>query len=72
LAISADGKTALSGGADRVLRVWHVPTGKVLHTFDNFKDTVAGVAFLPGGNVVGCSGAGEIKVWELKELGGGR
>jgi dipeptidyl aminopeptidase/acylaminoacyl peptidase len=48
-ALSPDGKTLLSGGYDKTVRVWSAQTGKNLHIFRGLKGRVNSITFLPGG-----------------------
>jgi WD40 repeat protein len=48
VAVSADGKLALSGGDDRMVRLWDVESGKVLRTLNAYAPGYA-VAFVSGG-----------------------
>lgn len=49
VALSADGKRALSGSFDKTLRLWDVDAGKELRRPDCPKDLVEGLAFSPDG-----------------------
>src|SRR5581483_8379988 len=49
LAFSADGKRALSGGADFSVRLWDLETGKEIKRFDGHEADVTSVAFSPDG-----------------------
>ncbi|MFO0940354.1 MAG: SHD1 domain-containing protein [Pirellulales bacterium] len=43
LAISADGRFAMSGSADKTAKYWQVDTGKEFESFGNFKRSVLGL-----------------------------
>src|SRR5207249_3594946 len=49
VAISPDGRRALSGGFDATLRLWDLEAGKELHRFKGHTDQVLSVAFSPDG-----------------------
>ena len=49
LAFSPDGKTLAAGGADNVIRIWDVETGKPLHSIEQHADWVLALAFSPDG-----------------------
>jgi WD40 repeat protein len=72
VALSADGKRALTGSGDHTLRLWDVESGKELRTFAGHTHTVWDVAFSPNGKkaLSGCSD-GTARLWEVdsgKEL----
>ena len=52
VALSADGRYALSGGADKVVKLWDVATSRSLYTFRGHKDRVSAVAFSPNGSYI--------------------
>src|SRR5215813_13027708 len=47
VALSRDGRAALSGSNDMTVKLWDVATGKVLHTFTGHSGLVGSVAFSP-------------------------
>jgi WD40 repeat protein len=49
LAFSADGKYLAAGGADNVIRIWEIESGKQLHTIEQHADWVLSLAFSPDG-----------------------
>jgi WD40 repeat protein len=49
VAISADGRKALSGSADQSARLWDVETGKELQRYTSKGEPVTAVAFMPDG-----------------------
>jgi WD40 repeat protein len=66
LAVSADGKKLASGGCDRLVRVWDLPTGKLEHAIENHADWVLGVAFTPDGKGLATASRDKTaKVWDL-------
>ncbi|MCP2339921.1 protein kinase domain-containing protein [Actinomadura rupiterrae] len=67
LAISADGRTALSGGrfqSDRTIRLWDLVHGRCLRTFTGHEDGVTGVAFSGDAFVVSTSRDRTVRIWE--------
>ncbi|GAA1886747.1 WD40 repeat domain-containing protein [Actinomadura bangladeshensis] len=68
VAVSADGRTLATGGADRAVRLWNiadrgrpVPVGEPVR---GFPDTVYGVAFSPDGRTLAAgSGGGTVLMW---------
>src|SRR5262249_55508953 len=67
LAVSADGKRALSGGGDQTGRLWEVVRGKELKRLEGFAGTVWGVAFSPDGRraLASCHD-GSVRLWDLE------
>jgi WD40 repeat protein len=79
LALSADGRWALSGGGkekaadskytgriDHAVRVWDVASGKELHQFTGHPREVLQVAFLPDGQrALSASADGTVHIWKL-------
>ena len=49
IAVSQDGKRALSGSRDNTVRLWDLDTGKELRCFVGHKDAVCAVALTPDG-----------------------
>ena len=50
LAVSSDGKRAISGGDDRTIRVWDLERGREIHRFTKHRASVTGVALSADGN----------------------
>jgi len=65
VAFSADGRLALSGSADKTLRLWEAPTGQLLRTFSGHTASVWSVAFSADGRLA-LSGSDDktLKLWE--------
>jgi WD40 repeat protein len=71
VALSPDGKQALSGGLDKTLRLWDVETGKELRQFEGHSGNVHGVAFSPDGRFALSGDDHNVRLWEVatgKEL----
>jgi WD40 repeat protein len=70
VALSPDGRLALSGGGD--MRLWDVETGNELRHFGGHTGAVVGVAFSPDGRFALSGGEGHsVRLWEVatgKEL----
>lgn len=66
VAASADGKRAMSGGADGSVRLWDLETGKQLAVFGGHLGQVSHVAFMPDGQTgVSISWDGSARVWQF-------
>ncbi len=66
VALSADGRQALSGGQDNVLRLWDISTGLLLQTFDAQTSSVNSVAFSPDGRQILSGGNDkQVQLWDL-------
>jgi WD40 repeat protein/serine/threonine protein kinase len=76
LAVSADGRLAISGGGkpgvDTTVRVWDLTDGKELARLQGHDGAVERVAFAPDGKrAVSVGGDGDVRVWDVpaaKEL----
>jgi WD40 repeat protein len=66
VALSADGRLALSGGGDTTVRMWDVETGKELRRFEGHRAMVTGVAFSPDGRrALSGSGDKSLMLWDV-------
>ncbi len=66
VAFSVDGRQAISGSQDNVLRVWDMPTGLLLRTLDAQANRINAVAFSPDGRQI-LSGASDnrVRIWSF-------
>jgi WD40 repeat protein/tRNA A-37 threonylcarbamoyl transferase component Bud32 len=67
VAIDPDGKTLISGGFDKTIKLWNLNTGKLLQTLTGHADAVRAIATSPDGKIM-ASGSGDktIKIWNLQ------
>ena len=66
VAISRDGQTLVSGGADNTIKVWNLKTRQLNQTLKGHTDTVRSVAISPDGEILASGSADKtIKVWNL-------
>jgi RNA polymerase sigma factor (sigma-70 family) len=71
LAFAPDGKTLASGGnylegSDRVVWLWHAPSGKVVRRFVGHEHSVTAVAFSPDGKTLASGSRDEtVRLWDV-------
>jgi WD40 repeat protein len=66
LAIAGDGKSLVSGAADRLVRRWEVPSGVLMGTYEGHTNQVLSVAVNPETGRMASAGADrEVKVWDM-------
>lgn len=67
VAVTPDGRLAVSGSDDKTVRVWEVETGKCLFTFEDETHRVRAVTVTANGRLV-VSGAWDrtVRVWEVE------
>jgi len=69
VAFSADGRYALSGGSDAVLRLWDVAGGKEIKAFRKHKQPLVAAAFLDGGRqTLSVSHDAGVHLWSIAKL----
>lgn len=67
IAVSPDGKLALSGSEDRTLRLWDVQTGQELRRFEGHRAAIGAVAFSPDGRrAVSGSHDRTVRLWDVE------
>lgn len=67
MSFTPNGKKLVSGGADGVIKVWDIATGKSLFNLKGHNIDINSVSVSPDGKrVVSGSSDGEIKLWDLK------
>ncbi|WP_292822924.1 WD40 repeat domain-containing protein [Nostoc sp. JL33] len=63
IVFSRDGKTLVSGGQDKTIKLWEVETGREICTLSHF-NSVESVAFIfNGGWLAAADDSGNIKIW---------
>jgi WD40 repeat protein len=68
VAVTPDGKWAVSGSRDRTLKVWDIRRGKQLHTLKGHQEWVTNVAVTPDGQrAISVSADKTLKVWDIKQ-----
>lgn len=66
VAISPDGKYALSGAEDYTLKLWEIATGREIRTFKGHTDWVYAVAISPDGRQALSGGKDDtVRLWDL-------
>lgn len=68
IAVSPDGRLALSGSRDGTMKVIEIATGKELHSFTHGDGQIASVAFADNGKTAVSCGGMSIKLWDLSGL----
>ncbi|HEY9891019.1 MAG TPA: hypothetical protein V6D37_04290 [Candidatus Sericytochromatia bacterium] len=67
VAITPDGKRAVSASRDHTLKVWDLKSGKQLHALNGHKEWVTNVAVTPDGQrAVSTAADKTLKVWDLQ------
>ncbi|NER48687.1 MAG: Hsp70 family protein [Symploca sp. SIO1A3] len=64
IAFSPDGQTLVSCG-DNTIKLWHLETQELLHTFSGHSDLVLTVAISPNGQLLASGSNQTIKLWDL-------
>src|ERR1022692_2294701 len=67
VAVTPDGKRAVSASGDKTLKLWDLRTGRTLCTLEGHSDSVLGVAVTPDGKrAVSASQDCTLNVWDLE------
>jgi len=64
---SSDGSQLVTACRDKILRVWEVPTGKLLKALDPMPHFAKGMVMLPDGRVATAGYDGWIRLWDLQK-----
>ncbi len=66
LAVTADGKSLITGGDDKTVRVWDVTTGRQVRAFQGHSTRVLAVTIRSDGRQIASAGEdGAIRLWDL-------
>ncbi|WNZ27620.1 hypothetical protein HJG54_32715 [Leptolyngbya sp. NK1-12] len=67
IAFSTDGRWLVSGGDDRIVRLWDVNTGKPVSVFEGHQNVIHTVVFNADNTLIASSSADEtIKIWDVQ------
>ncbi len=68
LAISADGKTLVTGGTDKTIKVWNLKTGQLQKAFQSDSGRVLAVAIANDGKTI-ISGSADhmVRIWQVSQ-----
>src|SRR5262249_36271091 len=67
LALHTNGTQALSGGADKVVKLWNLADRKVIRAYGPLAEPVSAVSFNRDFNQVAAAGGKTVKVWNLPD-----
>jgi WD40 repeat protein len=69
VAVSPDGRTLASGGEDRMLCLWELPTGRALACWEAHDASVTALAFhFDGRTLISGSADGLLRLWDLPTI----
>jgi WD40 repeat protein len=67
VAVTPDGRRAVSASGDQTLRLWNLETGQTLRTLEGHTDIVTAVAVTPDGRrAVSASWDRTLRLWDLE------
>jgi WD40 repeat protein/serine/threonine protein kinase len=67
VAISPDGRTAISASGDNTLILWDIQTGEIVRRFEGHTGPAAGVEFTPDGrSIISCSDDTTLIQWDVQ------
>lgn len=66
IALTADGKFALTGGGEQKSHLWEVATGREVRVFLGHKDLVQAVAISPNGKFALSAAIDDMRLWEVE------
>ena len=67
LAVTPDGRRAISASADQTVQVWDLEAAQLVRTLEGHTDWVTGVAITPDGQrAISGSVDGTLRVWNLE------
>jgi WD40 repeat protein len=65
IAINPDGKTFISGSADKTIKIWNIENSELIHTLTGHSNYVSTVAFSPDGKIIGSGSYDKtFKLWD--------
>lgn len=68
VAVTPDGKLAVSGSRDYSVRVWDIKKGKQLRSLEGHKDWISGIAITPDGKrIISAAADKTLKIWDLEQ-----
>jgi hypothetical protein len=67
VAFSPTGRHVLSGGRDRVVRLWDAASGTQVREFRGHQNGITAVAFSPSGGAALSVAAAEVFIWDVKD-----
>jgi WD40 repeat protein len=68
VAVTPDGRHAVSGSFDKTLKVWDLQTGEILRTLIGHESELIDLALSGDGRLaISCGIRGEVKVWNLED-----